>query len=329
MTLRLNAPALALRPVARRRSASRSICRGNMEVHADLSGAGATPHAIVAGLNGTLGVAIANGTVDNRLLGSTLGSVLRDVNALDLVGRGGTSQLQCFAARLDARNGIGTVQTAGADFIAADAWMAAARSIWATETLDLRLRPQGRVAATAVVVPLRVTGSDAGAERRIRCRGRCRRQCRHGGGHGARDCDPAWVPSPACSAAQKLIGRQEGVDCGAALAMARGEAARPRQPAAAPARRTARPASTAATETAQPGQPAEAAVPVKRVLGTRDRRAVGRGLHDPAGRQADAPARAAACCASQAEPLARGDRRRNGRRPAAARAARCRSPTRR
>ena len=75
---------------------------GNLEVHANLSGAGATPHAIAASLNGTLGVDMVNGTVDNRLLGSALGSVLRAVNLLDLVGRGGTSEVQCFAARLDA-----------------------------------------------------------------------------------------------------------------------------------------------------------------------------------------------------------------------------------
>ena len=48
---------------------------------------------------------LANGTIDNRLLGSTLGSVLREVNMLDLVGRGGTSQVQCFAARPDGITG--------------------------------------------------------------------------------------------------------------------------------------------------------------------------------------------------------------------------------
>ena len=85
VTLKLNAPALALGPLLQA-IGEPVYLSGNMEVHADLSGAGATPQAIVSGLNGTLGVAIANGTVDNRLLGSTLGSLLRGVNALDLVG---------------------------------------------------------------------------------------------------------------------------------------------------------------------------------------------------------------------------------------------------
>ena len=78
---------------------------GNLQVQADLRGAGATPHAIAASLDGSLGLAMANGTVDNRILGSTLGSILREVNLLDLVGRGGTSQVQCFVARLDAATG--------------------------------------------------------------------------------------------------------------------------------------------------------------------------------------------------------------------------------
>ena len=101
VALRLQIPALALQPLLAA-VGKPAYVNGNLEVHADLRGAGATPHAIAASLDGSLGLAMANGTVDNRLLGSTLGSILREVNLLDLVGRGGTSQVQCFAARLDA-----------------------------------------------------------------------------------------------------------------------------------------------------------------------------------------------------------------------------------
>ena len=68
VTLRLNAPSLALQPVFAAVGKPEYV-NGNIELHANLSGAGATPHAIAASLNGTLGVAMQNATVDNRLLG--------------------------------------------------------------------------------------------------------------------------------------------------------------------------------------------------------------------------------------------------------------------
>ena len=110
VALRLRIPVLALKPLLAAMGEPDYI-NGNMNVQADLHGAGATPHAIAASLDGSLGLSLANGTIDNRLLGSTLGSVLREVNLLDLVGRGGTSQVQCFAARLDANHGIATVRS--------------------------------------------------------------------------------------------------------------------------------------------------------------------------------------------------------------------------
>ena len=133
------------------------VITGTMQVQADLRGSGATPHAIAASIDGSLGLAMANGTVDNRLLGSTLGSILRQVNLLDLVGRGGTSQIQCFAARLDAAHGIATVRT----LVLASSLLTMDGSgslNLGTETLDLRVRPQARVAGTSLVVPMRISG---------------------------------------------------------------------------------------------------------------------------------------------------------------------------
>jgi uncharacterized protein involved in outer membrane biogenesis len=156
VAVRLQIPALALQPLLATMKVP-GVITGTMQVHADLHGSGATPHAIAASMDGSLGLAMANGTVDNRLLGGTLGSILRQVNLLDLVGRGGTSQIQCFAARLDAAHGIATVRT----LVLASSLLTMDGSgslNLGTETFDLHVRPQARVAGTSLVVPMRISG---------------------------------------------------------------------------------------------------------------------------------------------------------------------------
>ena len=217
VTLRLNAPSLALQPVFAAAGKPEYV-NGNVGLHANLSGAGATPHAIAASLNGTLGVAMEHATVDNRLLGSTLGSVLRDVNALDLVGRGGSSEIQCFAARLDAQNGIVTVQSLvlSSSLIS----MEGSGSInLGNETLDLHLRPQVQFVATPVVVPLRVTGSLRAPSTASDVSGAVAGTV--GSAAGTALGLPLGIVSGVLSGG-KSLGRSEGADCGAALAFARG-----------------------------------------------------------------------------------------------------------
>ena len=241
VTLKLNAPALALGPLLAAMGKPDYVS-GNLEVHADVSGAGTTPQAIVSGLNGTLGVAIANGTVNNKLLGSTLGSVLRDVNALDLVGRGGTSELRCFATRLDARGGMAAVRALllSSSLLTMDG---TGTVNLGAETLDLRLRPQGRVAGTAVVVPVRVTGPWRAPNTEPDAAGAVAANAGTVAGTVLGTATPLGAVAGLLGG-QKLLGGQEAVNCGAAIAMARGEAA----PAAAP--------PAAPSQAAPPGQPA-------------------------------------------------------------------------
>jgi AsmA protein len=230
VALRLRIPVLALQPLLAALNEPATIS-GNLSVQADLHGAGATPHAIAASLDGSVGVSMANGTIDNRVLGSTMGSILREVNLLDLVGRGGTSQVQCFAIRLDANHGIATVRplVLASSLLTMDG---DGTLNLGGETLDLRVRPQARVAGTGLVVPLRVTGSFRA---------------------------PSTVPDPAAAVTQnagtvagavlskttplgivagalgekKLLGGAEA-DCGAALAAARGGGGTPATGPAAP-----------------------------------------------------------------------------------------------
>ncbi len=231
VALKLRIPALALQALLAAMKQP-GYGTGNLQVEADLRGSGTTPHAIASSLDGSLGVAMTNGTLDDRLLGNALGSILREVNLLDMVGRGGTSQVQCFAVRLDATRGVATLRT-----------LALASSLLTmegngslnlgAETLDLHVRPQAKIAGTGVVVPLRISGPFR---------------------------SPATVPDPAAAVSQNagtvagallgnttplgaiagaLGGKQllgaPGVDCGAALTAAVGTSAAPSSPAVSPA----------------------------------------------------------------------------------------------
>jgi uncharacterized protein involved in outer membrane biogenesis len=157
MALRLRVPALVLQSLLAAMGKP-AFASGNLNVQADLRGAGATPHAIAASLDGSLSLGLAGGTVDNRLLGSELGSILRAVNLFDLVGRGGTSQVQCFTARLDANHGIATLRSLV--FASTLLTMDGSGSLnLGAETLDLHLRPQAKLAGAGIVVPVRIGGS--------------------------------------------------------------------------------------------------------------------------------------------------------------------------
>ena len=157
VALRLHTPGLAVNPLLTAFGLP-GYASGSLEVQADLHGAGDTPHAIAGTLDGSLGLAMVDGTMDNRLLGSMLGFILRESNLLDLVGRGGTSKVQCFATRLDASHGIGTFRALVLHSTLLTLDGDGSVDLGA-ESLDLRVRPQAQVGTTGFVVPLRVSGS--------------------------------------------------------------------------------------------------------------------------------------------------------------------------
>jgi AsmA protein len=153
----LHAPALALKSVLAVLKQP-SVANGSMEVRADLSGAGDSPHAIAASLDGSIGLAIAGGTIDNRLLGSLLGKVMESLNAMDLIGKGGSSDLKCFAVLMQAKRGVATIQPLALSSSLLTMTGGGTMDL-GPETLAMELRPQARVAGTSVVIPLRVTGA--------------------------------------------------------------------------------------------------------------------------------------------------------------------------
>jgi AsmA protein len=237
----LRAPGLALKSLLAL-VGEPALASGNMEVRADLSGAGPSPHAIAASLDGTLGLALAGGTIDNRLLGSMLGKVLNAVNALDLVGRGGTSDLRCFAMRMDAKHGIGTIQPLA--LASSLLTMTGSGTVnLGTETLAMQLRPQARVGGTEVVIPVDVNGPMLDPRVGVNQAGAA--EANIGTIAGALMGKNPTLPGPF----HGIIGGEKLADpCPAALALARGQAA----PAAAAAAAPKAPAQGAPAQGAPP-----------------------------------------------------------------------------
>jgi len=130
---------------------------GKLEVYADLHGAGDTPHAIAAGLDGSLGLAMQNGTIDAQLLNRWLGPTLQKANLLGLLSHGGSSDLRCFALRADAQHGVAELRAL--DLNSSTLSVDGTGSVnLGEETLALQLRPQGRLGGTAIVMLLRLKG---------------------------------------------------------------------------------------------------------------------------------------------------------------------------
>ena len=154
--VRLRAPGLALRPLLETLRQP-PIASGNLEVYADLNGVGASPHALASTVSGTLGLAVPGGSIDNRLLGSILGQVMNQINALDLVGRGGSTELRCFGTRLDMAQGIATVRVLDLSSALATVTGTGTLNLGA-ETMDLMLRPETRIGGTTLVIPVRLEG---------------------------------------------------------------------------------------------------------------------------------------------------------------------------
>ncbi len=147
--LTLHAPGLALKALL---AAARepAYADGNLEVYADLTGAGQSPHDIAASLDGSLGLAVAGGTIDTSLFGNLM-------TALNAAGKTGQGELKCFALRMRARDGIGTIQPLALG--SALLTMTGSGTInLRDETLSMGLEPQGRVAGTGFTIPLTVSG---------------------------------------------------------------------------------------------------------------------------------------------------------------------------
>jgi uncharacterized protein involved in outer membrane biogenesis len=215
----MHAPGLALKTLLEA-AHQPSYASGNLDVSADLSGAGDTPHAIAASLDGSLGLAMAGGTIDNRLLGSLLGKLMNTLNALDLVGKGGDSTLRCFGLRMEAAHGIGTIKPVGLSSSLLTMTGAGTVNLGA-ETMALTLAPQARIAGTAVVIPIRVEGPIRDPSVEVNKLGAAERNAGSVAGAILGDATPLGIVGGLLGG-DKLLGGNTDI-CPVVLAAARGE----------------------------------------------------------------------------------------------------------
>lgn len=249
VSLSAHAPGLALAPMLAAAGLP-GYATGNLEVYADLHGAGQSPHAIAASLDGTVGLALANGTMDDRLLGGTIGGLLEKANLPDITGHAGNGDVRCFAARLDAHHGVGTFKALQLASTALTMDGSGTVNL-GDETLNLRLRPQGRMAGTGIVVPANVTGPIRSPRVAVDAIGTAGSNAGTIAGAVVGNATPLGLLGGVLGA-DKLLGTTAVDPCPAALAIARGK----EPPAAA-----ATPAAAEAPATVQPSAQPKAPKP--------------------------------------------------------------------
>lgn len=159
VAIKLRAPAAALQQLLAL-AGQPGVARGTVDVSADLTGSGDTPHAIAASLDGTLSATMQGGQIENRVLEAMLGKVIARANPIGLLERGSTSDIRCLAVRLTAHSGIATLNPflLNSTLITVDG---TGTLNFGNETLDLHLHPQGRIGGTGISIPLTVTGGFA------------------------------------------------------------------------------------------------------------------------------------------------------------------------
>ena len=157
ISLALSAPGLAVKPLLAAFGLP-DDATGSIEVAAELTAAGKSPHTVAASLSGKLGLAMVDGEIDNRLL-SGLVDMLRvaKVPAEFFGATGSRTKLRCFATRLDAQRGVMAVSAFVLDTGRALVQGAGIVNL-GDEILGLRLRPLLRTGGGGVVLPVRVAG---------------------------------------------------------------------------------------------------------------------------------------------------------------------------
>jgi AsmA protein len=220
VAMKLHAPGLEVAPLFAAAGLP-GYASGKLEVYADLHSAGDTPHAIAAGLDGSLGLAMQNGTIDTQLLNRLLGPVLQKANLLGLLSHGGSNSLRCFALRADAQRGVADLRALvlNSSMLSMDGTGSVNLG---EETLAVQLRPQGRLAGTAIVVPLRVTGPIRSPDVKVNALGAAAANAGTVAGAVIGSATPLGLLGGVLGG-DKLLGKAPGDTCAGPLALARGQ----------------------------------------------------------------------------------------------------------
>jgi AsmA protein len=156
VAVQLKAPSVALASLLAL-AGQPAFAKGSVAITADVHGTGDTPHEIAASLNGTMAASMAGGEIETRVLEQALGPVIARANPIGMLSQGGASEIHCFTARLDARDGVATLNPLALSSSLISLSGGGTLNL-GTETLDLHLQSQGRIGGTGIAVPLTVTG---------------------------------------------------------------------------------------------------------------------------------------------------------------------------
>jgi AsmA protein len=157
-TVTLNAPALALSPFLKAIGLP-DDAQGTIQAALNANGAGLTPHDFFAGINGSLGLASVNGVIDGTVLDDLFGAVLHAVGLPEaMIGAQGPVPVRCFALRMDAAGGTGTIRALTLD--SSRLLVQGGGGVnFGNETLGVIIRPQLRVAGAELGVPVKIGGT--------------------------------------------------------------------------------------------------------------------------------------------------------------------------
>ena len=160
--LTMRAPGIALAPLLASLHEPPYIA-GNLEVIADLRGAGESLHAIAASLDGMLTLVVPGGTIDTKRIGGAAAGVMQ---ALNPKAGSGANALRCLVVRFDFAHGVGTARalTLGSAVLNVEG---GGTVNLADETLALLLRSRASLAGTTVSVPVNVFGSLAAPQTKV------------------------------------------------------------------------------------------------------------------------------------------------------------------
>jgi AsmA protein len=131
---------------------------GAVQLDVQLSGAGQTPQALAATLEGHAGLSMVDGDVDGALIESLLGDVLLAAGAPAL--EVGTTSVRCLALRADVSHGVATMRALSVDTSRLSLDGSGDIDL-GSETLDLHLRPSLHASVIAVNAPVALTGTMA------------------------------------------------------------------------------------------------------------------------------------------------------------------------
>ena len=162
--------------------------------------------------------------------------VLQKANLLGLLSHGGSSDLRCFALRADVQRGVADLRAL--DLNSSVLSMDGTGSVnLGDETLALRLRPQGRLAGTVIVVPLQVTGPIRSPDVKVNAIGAAESNVGTVAGAVVGTLTPLGLLGGLLGGGKLLDGGSRRIMCRARW---RSPAVRPRRQARAPPRRTPR-----------------------------------------------------------------------------------------